>query len=144
VPAKFEFRRHFVILNQSMTGKSKLFADRSKLRLSKNCSHARLDHRNERHRSRLFDSERLHQLRRLWRLLGVVLHDVARQDVGVEADHLAAEPRAAIVLFMSSIDTRFFANPSTAFNSVTECVAATTSNRPGSTSTNSTRSPRLT
>jgi len=41
--------------------------------------------------------------------------------------------RAAITLFMSAIDTRFFALPNMPFSSVTECVAATTSNRPGST-----------
>src|SRR2546428_492420 len=81
------------------------------------------------------------RLRRTQWLAGVVLHDVAHQDIGIQADHPAAAPRAAIALFMSSIDTRFFALPNMPFSSVTEWVAAMTSNRPGSTSTNSTRSP---
>jgi hypothetical protein len=74
-------------------------------------------------------------------LLGIILHDVSHQDIGIQADHREAAPRLATAAFISSMETFFPALPNIPRNAVAGRLAAMSSYRPGATSTNSTRSP---
>ena len=62
------------------------------------------DHGDQGHEAGGIDRQRLDQLGRTGRLLRIVLHDVARQHIGVETGHFAALPEAAIAAFIALID----------------------------------------
>jgi hypothetical protein len=89
--------------------------------------------RDEGNEPRLVGAHGFDQLVGFGRLLGVVLQDVANQPVAVQADHRADAPRAAIALFNAWIEPAYLGRPNNPFMSVTGRVAATTSDRPGST-----------
>jgi hypothetical protein len=70
----------------------------------------------------------------------IVLGKISDQNIGIETNHLAAAPRAAIAAFISSRETGLVAGM-IPFRLLIDFVAAITVNWPFSASINSIRSP---
>src|SRR5271165_5329174 len=98
------------------------------------------DH-DQRDKSGRIGGERIQQFGRGGGLDGIVLGDVADDDIGVKTNHREAAPRRAMAAFICSMETALAGLRINPMRSCTGLVAATMANCPLPCSTNSTRSP---